>query len=127
MAKTAATATRGVSRRTSPRVHDGFGAVRGRAPGITSETSPPLAGWKVRRVQSVDAALPPRPPLTQVSRPPKMQQLRGPRHYKLGARLTEFERSPHATASRRTQPPRLPVPGPRDRRPGQPSRVLGSA
>src|ERR1700688_2483238 len=67
MANTAATAKKGVARRTRFAVQDGFGAFRGPAPGNTSETSPPLAGWKVRRLQSVDAPVSPEPLLTELA------------------------------------------------------------
>src|ERR1700720_2877944 len=60
-------AKKGVARRTRLTVHDGFGAFRGPAPGNTSETSPPLAGWKVRRLQSVDAPVSPEALLTELA------------------------------------------------------------
>src|SRR5258708_32733075 len=61
-------AKKGVARRTRLTVHDGFGAFRGRAAGNTSKTSPPLAGWKVRRLPSVPAAVSHEPFLAKVSR-----------------------------------------------------------
>src|SRR5579864_8963188 len=57
MPKMAATATKGVTRRTRPRLHGATGAS---GSGNTPETSPPLAGWKVRRMQSLAATLSPR-------------------------------------------------------------------
>ena len=55
-AKTAASAANGVARRTRTDVHDAEPRCRGRtsAPGNTP-ASPPLAGWKVRRAQSLVA------------------------------------------------------------------------
>src|SRR5258708_9322530 len=72
-------AKKGVARRTRLTVHDGFGAFRGRAAGNTSKTSPPLAGWKVRRLPSVPAAVSHEPFLAKVSR-----------HRKLSARLLKL-------------------------------------
>jgi hypothetical protein len=54
-AKTAAIPTRGATRRARPRSE--LDTVRGEVSGNASETSPPLAGWKVRRWQSVPAHL----------------------------------------------------------------------
>src|SRR5256712_4400430 len=62
-AKTAAMPAKGVARRTRPRVRNGMTPSRGRFPGNTPIASPPLAGWKVRRTQSVRADRPARPHL----------------------------------------------------------------
>src|SRR6202158_2234788 len=51
--KTGAMAAQGVARRTRLRVHTVL-SFRGWDPGDTPVTSPPLAGWKVRRFQSAD-------------------------------------------------------------------------
>src|SRR4029077_5694735 len=63
-AKTAAIPTKGVARRTRLCVRNGTPSVRGRDPGNTLYASPPLAGWMVRRTQSLRAPGPARPPLS---------------------------------------------------------------
>src|SRR5207244_11435880 len=55
-AKTAASAANGVARRTRTRALE---ADCGPEPGNTPKASPPLAGWKVRRAQSLVAHLAP--------------------------------------------------------------------
>src|SRR4029077_20492191 len=110
-ARMAAMATKGALRRTTTRVRE---AGCEPVPGNTPVASPPLAGWKVRRAQSLGALVRASAALNDrrsTNRQPSVSC----------SEAAQLDVTHNAAPGRRTQPPRLSLPWDRDRRTGEPA------